>query len=80
MEPNYSRLSLCPFNYHLVDSSVTHSFPLYAPLQVLTEQFVKSSPSGLQMMYAKLLEFVPHHCRLLREVTGGAISRCVQIQ
>lgn len=26
-------------------------------------------------MYAKLLEFVPHHCRLLREVTGGAVSR-----
>lgn len=31
------------------------------------------------MMYTKLLEFVPHHCRLLREVTGGAISRCVQL-
>lgn len=26
-------------------------------------------------MYSRLLEFVPHHCRLLREVTGGAISR-----
>ncbi|KAL2083696.1 hypothetical protein ACEWY4_021469 [Coilia grayii] len=42
--------------------------------EIITEQLVKSSPSGLQMMYAKLLEFVPHHCRLLREVTGGAIS------
>uniref|UniRef100_A0A8B9LPV6 Conserved oligomeric Golgi complex subunit 2 n=1 Tax=Astyanax mexicanus TaxID=7994 RepID=A0A8B9LPV6_ASTMX len=42
--------------------------------QVITEQFVKSSPNGLQLMYAKLLEFVPHHCRLLREVTGGTIS------
>lgn len=43
--------------------------------QVITEQFVKSSPNGLQMMYAKVLEFVPHHCRLLREVTGGTVSR-----
>ncbi|XP_076142209.1 conserved oligomeric Golgi complex subunit 2 [Alosa pseudoharengus] len=42
--------------------------------EIISEQFVKSSPSGLQMMYTKLLEFVPHRCRLLREVTGGAIS------
>lgn len=42
--------------------------------EVIVEQFVKSSPNGLKVMYAKLLEFVPHHCRLLREVTGGAIS------
>lgn len=42
--------------------------------EVIVEQFVKSSPNGLKMMYAKLLEFVPHHCRLLREVTGGTIS------
>uniref|UniRef100_A0A3Q0R5X4 Conserved oligomeric Golgi complex subunit 2 n=1 Tax=Amphilophus citrinellus TaxID=61819 RepID=A0A3Q0R5X4_AMPCI len=43
--------------------------------QVIVEEVVKSSPSGLQMMYSRLLEFVPHHCRLLREVTGGGISR-----
>lgn len=42
--------------------------------EVIVEQLVKSGPSGLQLMYSKLLEFVPHHCRLLREVTGGAIS------
>ncbi|KAG1927160.1 conserved oligomeric Golgi complex subunit 2 [Pimephales promelas] len=42
--------------------------------EVIVEQFVKSNPNGLKMMYTKLLEFVPHHCRLLREVTGGAIS------
>uniref|UniRef100_A0A672MUM9 Conserved oligomeric Golgi complex subunit 2 n=1 Tax=Sinocyclocheilus grahami TaxID=75366 RepID=A0A672MUM9_SINGR len=42
--------------------------------EVIVEQFVKSNPNGFKMMYAKLLEFVPHHCRLLREVTGGAIS------
>uniref|UniRef100_A0A671QK69 Conserved oligomeric Golgi complex subunit 2 n=1 Tax=Sinocyclocheilus anshuiensis TaxID=1608454 RepID=A0A671QK69_9TELE len=42
--------------------------------EVIVEQFVKSNPNGLKMMYSKLLEFVPHHCRLLREVTGGAIS------
>ncbi|CAO2609426.1 Conserved oligomeric Golgi complex subunit 2 [Lemmus lemmus] len=42
--------------------------------EVIVEQFVKSHPNGLQLMYSKLLEFVPHHCRLLREVTGGAVS------
>ncbi|XP_044925796.1 conserved oligomeric Golgi complex subunit 2-like isoform X3 [Mustela putorius furo] len=43
---------------------------------VIVEQIVESHPDGLKIMYAnKLLELVPHHCRLLREVTGGAISR-----
>ncbi|KAA8583662.1 hypothetical protein FQN60_014870 [Etheostoma spectabile] len=42
--------------------------------QVIVAEVVKSSPNGLQLMYTRLLEFVPHHCRLLREVTGGAIS------
>ncbi|NWI13422.1 COG2 protein, partial [Crypturellus soui] len=42
--------------------------------EVIVEQYVQSHPNGLQVMYSKLLEFVPHHCRLLREVTGGAIS------
>lgn len=42
--------------------------------EVIVERVVDSHPSGLQLMYNKLLEFVPHHCRLLREVTGGAVS------
>ncbi|XP_041420397.1 conserved oligomeric Golgi complex subunit 2 isoform X2 [Xenopus laevis] len=42
--------------------------------EVINEQYVQSHPGGLQAMYSKLLEFVPHHCRLLREVTGGAVS------
>uniref|UniRef100_A0A8D2PDY6 Conserved oligomeric Golgi complex subunit 2 n=1 Tax=Zosterops lateralis melanops TaxID=1220523 RepID=A0A8D2PDY6_ZOSLA len=42
--------------------------------EVMVEQYVQSHPNGLQAMYNRLLEFVPHHCRLLREVTGGAIS------
>ncbi|KAM5163878.1 conserved oligomeric Golgi complex subunit 2 [Mantella aurantiaca] len=42
--------------------------------EVIVDQFVQSHPNGLQVMYNKLLEFVPHHCRLLKEVTGGAIS------
>ncbi|XP_044925795.1 conserved oligomeric Golgi complex subunit 2-like isoform X2 [Mustela putorius furo] len=43
--------------------------------KVIVEQIVESHPDGLKIMYAnKLLELVPHHCRLLREVTGGAIS------
>ncbi|XP_070981647.1 conserved oligomeric Golgi complex subunit 2-like isoform X1 [Oncorhynchus clarkii lewisi] len=41
---------------------------------VIVEQFVKSTPNGLQILYTKLLQFVPHHCRLLREVTGMVIS------
>ncbi|XP_058993871.1 conserved oligomeric Golgi complex subunit 2-like isoform X4 [Mustela lutreola] len=47
--------------------------------EVIVEQIVESHPDGLKIMYAnKLLEFVPHHCRLLREVTGGAISRGIE--
>ncbi|XP_011233523.1 conserved oligomeric Golgi complex subunit 2 isoform X1 [Ailuropoda melanoleuca] len=42
--------------------------------EVIVEQIAESHPDGLHIMYDKLLEFVPHHCRLLREVTGGAIS------
>eukprot|EP00079_Xenopus_tropicalis_P008432 XP_002931527.2 PREDICTED: conserved oligomeric Golgi complex subunit 2 isoform X2 [Xenopus tropicalis] len=42
--------------------------------EVINEQYVQSHPGGLHAMYSKLLEFVPHHCRLLREVTGGAVS------
>ncbi|XP_066238908.1 conserved oligomeric Golgi complex subunit 2 isoform X2 [Saccopteryx leptura] len=42
--------------------------------QVIVEQIVDSHPNGLRIMYNKLLEFVPHHCRLLKEVTGGVIS------
>ncbi|XP_021437006.2 conserved oligomeric Golgi complex subunit 2 isoform X1 [Oncorhynchus mykiss] len=41
---------------------------------VIVEQFVKSTPNGLQILYTKLLQFVPHHCKLLREVTGMVIS------
>ncbi|XP_029787079.1 conserved oligomeric Golgi complex subunit 2 isoform X2 [Suricata suricatta] len=42
--------------------------------EVIVEQTVESDPNGLQIMFDKLLGFVPHHCRLLREVTGGAVS------
>ncbi|XP_059026492.1 conserved oligomeric Golgi complex subunit 2-like isoform X3 [Mustela lutreola] len=42
--------------------------------KVIVEQIVESHLDDLKIMYAnKLLEFVPHHCRLLQEVTGGAI-------
>ncbi|XP_038617294.1 conserved oligomeric Golgi complex subunit 2 [Tachyglossus aculeatus] len=42
--------------------------------EVIVESLVQAHPKGLQAMYSKLLEFVPHHCRLLREVTGGTSS------
>nr|XP_021532990.1 conserved oligomeric Golgi complex subunit 2 isoform X2 [Aotus nancymaae] len=58
--------------FHAVQSK---GMPLLDTVRpVIIEQFVESHPNGLQVMYNKLLEFVPHHCRLLREVTGGAIS------
>ncbi|KAJ8284507.1 hypothetical protein COCON_G00033570 [Conger conger] len=42
--------------------------------EVIVAECAKSGPTGLHVMYGKVLEFVPHHCRLLREVTGGTIS------
>ena len=38
--------------------------------KVITEQFLKSS--NLQAMYTKILEFVPLHCKILRDVTTGS--------
>ncbi|XP_076099685.1 conserved oligomeric Golgi complex subunit 2-like [Mytilus galloprovincialis] len=38
--------------------------------KVITEQFLKSN--NLQGMYAKILEFVPLHCKILRDVTTGS--------
>ncbi|XP_069811655.1 conserved oligomeric Golgi complex subunit 2 isoform X2 [Dendropsophus ebraccatus] len=58
--------------FHAVQSK---GMPLLDKVRpVIVEKYVQSHPNGLQVMYNKLLEFVPHHCRLLREVTGGAIS------
>uniref|UniRef100_A0A8U7MSR6 Conserved oligomeric Golgi complex subunit 2 n=1 Tax=Corvus moneduloides TaxID=1196302 RepID=A0A8U7MSR6_CORMO len=58
--------------FHAVQSK---GMPLLDKVRpVIVEQYVQSHPNGLQAMYNRLLEFVPHHCRLLREVTGGAIS------
>ncbi|XP_037751145.1 conserved oligomeric Golgi complex subunit 2 isoform X2 [Chelonia mydas] len=58
--------------FHAVQSK---GMPLLDKVRpVIVEQYVQSHPNGLQAMYNKLLEFVPHHCRLLREVTGGAMS------
>ncbi|KAM5235584.1 conserved oligomeric Golgi complex subunit 2 [Ctenodactylus gundi] len=42
--------------------------------EVIVEHSAEPHAAGLQVMYDKLLDFVPHHCRLLREVTGGAVS------
>ncbi|KAJ8416059.1 hypothetical protein AAFF_G00380810 [Aldrovandia affinis] len=42
--------------------------------EVIVGECAKSGPNGLQVIYGKVLEFVPHHCRLLREVTGGTVS------
>lgn len=39
-------------------------------IQVISEQCVKSK--GLDGMYAKVLEFIPKHCHILKEVTLAA--------
>lgn len=71
---SYFDVQLIQGNFSWVED-VTSLLYLFFFFQVITEEAVKSSPNGLQLMYSRLLEFVPHHCRLLREVTGGAISR-----
>ncbi|XP_007903668.2 conserved oligomeric Golgi complex subunit 2 isoform X1 [Callorhinchus milii] len=42
--------------------------------EVINEQYVQSRTNGLQEMYARLLDFIPNHCRLLRVVTGGTVT------
>ncbi|XP_048387356.2 conserved oligomeric Golgi complex subunit 2 [Stegostoma tigrinum] len=41
--------------------------------EVIDEQYVRSGTNGLREMYGKLLDFIPNHCRLLQDVTGGAV-------
>ncbi|GCC31744.1 hypothetical protein chiPu_0010205 [Chiloscyllium punctatum] len=41
--------------------------------EVVDEQYVQSGTTGLREMYGKLLDFIPNHCRLLQDVTGGAV-------
>ncbi|XP_064599671.1 conserved oligomeric Golgi complex subunit 2-like isoform X1 [Liolophura sinensis] len=40
--------------------------------EVITEQFLRVNDQGLKGVYGKVLEFVPKHCSLLREVTSGS--------
>ncbi|KAL3872688.1 hypothetical protein ACJMK2_035898 [Sinanodonta woodiana] len=47
--------------------------------EVVSEQFLKSNKQGLQGMYAKILEFIPTHCRLLREVTSKHTSGSTEV-
>ncbi|CAH1791000.1 unnamed protein product [Owenia fusiformis] len=39
--------------------------------EVLTEQYIQANPHGLRGMYNKALEFIPKHCKQLKEVTSG---------
>ena len=47
-------------------SSAIDSYPF---LQVISETFIRSSSQGLEGMFAKVLDFVPAHCRVLRDIT-----------
>uniref|UniRef100_UPI00358F090A conserved oligomeric Golgi complex subunit 2 n=1 Tax=Myxine glutinosa TaxID=7769 RepID=UPI00358F090A len=39
--------------------------------EVITEEFLQRHTLGLRGMYNKLLEFIPHHCHLLKDITMG---------
>uniref|UniRef100_A0A665U8W1 Conserved oligomeric Golgi complex subunit 2 n=1 Tax=Echeneis naucrates TaxID=173247 RepID=A0A665U8W1_ECHNA len=70
---NVDMVRHCLRTYATIDKT-RDAEALVGQVLVIVEEVVKSSANGLQLMYSRLLEFVPHHCRLLREVTGGAIS------
>ncbi|KAK7504893.1 hypothetical protein BaRGS_00003921 [Batillaria attramentaria] len=42
--------------------------------EVISEAFLRSSSQGLEGMFAKVLNFVPTHCRVLRDITCPGAS------
>lgn len=42
--------------------------------EVISEDFIKSHPQGLNGLYISILEFIPKHCSVLKEVTLGSRS------
>lgn len=43
--------------------------------QIISETFMRNHPQGLRGMYAVVLDFIPKHCRCLKEVTAGSRTR-----
>ncbi|XP_013396594.1 conserved oligomeric Golgi complex subunit 2-like [Lingula anatina] len=42
--------------------------------EVISDQFIKTNTQGLRGMYHKILEFIPLHCKLIKEVTSGSLK------
>ncbi|ELU10240.1 hypothetical protein CAPTEDRAFT_184924 [Capitella teleta] len=42
--------------------------------EIINEPFIRTHPQGLRGMYAIVLDFIPKHCRCLKEVTAGSPS------
>ncbi|XP_029642669.1 conserved oligomeric Golgi complex subunit 2 [Octopus sinensis] len=42
--------------------------------EVITEDFLRTSHQGLKGMYIKILEFVPKHCHILKDITSSSTS------
>ena len=63
----YIKVSFC-FLQH--DPASPHHLSLTCMfLQVISETFIRSSSQGLEGMFTKVLDFVPTHCRVLRDIT-----------
>ncbi|XP_041354010.1 conserved oligomeric Golgi complex subunit 2-like [Gigantopelta aegis] len=39
--------------------------------EVITEEFIRSGSQGLRGMFAKVVEFIPKKCKVLKDVTSG---------
>ena len=39
--------------------------------EVVSEQYIKKHPEGMKGMYGSIIDFVPKHCKSLKEVTSG---------
>ncbi|CAH1263348.1 COG2 [Branchiostoma lanceolatum] len=46
--------------------------------EVLTEAVLTSHPQGLKGLYSRVLDFIPAHCKPLREVTTGLVPSSAQ--
>ncbi|XP_035693427.1 conserved oligomeric Golgi complex subunit 2-like isoform X1 [Branchiostoma floridae] len=46
--------------------------------EVITEAVLMSHPQGLRGLYSRVLDFIPAHCKPLREVTTGLVPSSAQ--
>ena len=43
-------------------------------VQYVTEKYLQDHPQGLKGMFAKVLEFVPKHCKKLQEAVAAPVQ------